>query len=232
MMTVTETNKAGRMGNEAALFAAVQGGSMSSFETLIKRYEGRIYRLAKTITDNEIDAEEVTQEAFFQTFEHIEDFRGESRFYAGLLQIAVDEALMKLRNRRPEPSLDALTDNEVGPMPREIEHWGPAPEKRYSQSELAEILSGVISELPARLRIVFQLRDVEKLSTEETANLLEISVSAVKFRLLRARLVLRERLNRFMRNEPGPQLYCSPTFRITDRHGLVRQVRSQGISVK
>jgi RNA polymerase sigma-70 factor (ECF subfamily) len=212
MMTVTETSKAGRNDDEAALVAEVRSGNTTCFETLMRRYERKIYWLAKNITKNDSDAEEVTQEAFFKAFEHIEDFKGESRFYTWLVRIAVNQALMNHRKRRPNQfSLDDPIETEEFSIPREIEDWGPTPEDRYSQNELAEILSRTIAELHPPLRVVFQLRDVENLSSEETANLLSISVPAVKSRLLRARSALREKLNRFMRNgaESPIALLCS-----------------------
>ena len=201
MITVTETKNASRIDDEAALVAAARGGETNCFDTLMKRYERRIYRLAKAIAKNESDAEEVTQEAFFRAFEHIEDFKGESRFLTWLVRITINEALLQLRKRRSgRVSLDDPIATEDGYVPREVEDLGPTPEERYLQNELAQILSGAISELNPRLRVVFQLRDVESLSTEETATLLGISISAVKTRLLRARLALREKLNPFMRN--------------------------------
>jgi RNA polymerase sigma-70 factor (ECF subfamily) len=202
MMTITETNNTGRIDDEAALVAAAQAGNATCFETLVRRYERRIFRLANSIAMNEGDAEEVTQEAFFRAFQHIEDFKGESRFYTWLVRITINEALMKLRKRRPgQVSLDDPIATEGGYVPREIEDWEPTPEERYSQNELANILSGAISELHPRLRVVLQLRDVESLSTQETASLLRISASAVKARLLRARLALRGKLNPFLRRD-------------------------------
>ena len=229
MTMVTETNNVRRTDDETALVAAARGGDASSFETLVTRYERRVYRLAKTLAQNEGDAEEVTQEAFFKAFQHIEDFKGESRFYTWVVRIAINEARMKLRKRRAgQVSLDDPIATEDGFVPREIEDWRPTPEQTYSQSELGVILSGMILELHPRLRIVFQLRDVESLSTQETANLLRISVSAVKSRLLRARLALREKLNRYMRNgaQSSATLLCA--FAARD----MRQVASERIGVQ
>jgi RNA polymerase sigma-70 factor (ECF subfamily) len=212
VIIVTETNKSGCNDDEVALVAEARSGNTTCFETLMRRYERRIYRLAKNITKNDSDAEEVTQEAFFKAFEHIEDFKGESRFYTWLVRIAVNQALTKLRKRRPNQfSLDDPIRTEEFSALWEIEDWGPTPEVMYSQNELAEILSRTIAELRPPLRIVFQLRDVENLSTEEIANLLRISVAAVKSRLLRARLSLREKLSRFVRNgdESPTALLCS-----------------------
>jgi RNA polymerase sigma-70 factor (ECF subfamily) len=184
--------------NEASLVAAAKAGDISAFEALVTRYERKIYRLAQHITQNNEDAEDVSQEAFLKAFEHLGDFQGNSRFYTWLVRIAVNQALMKLRKRRnKDVSLDEEIETEENFIPREVEDWGPSPEERYSQEELAQILSQVIGELDPSFRLVFQLRDIDELSTEETAEALGISVPAVKSRLLRARLKLRDKLNRY-----------------------------------
>lgn len=191
--------------NEAALVAAARGGDPGAFGELVNRYERRIYRLAWNITENREDAEDVMQDAFLKSYQHLPDFQGDSRFYTWLVRIAVNEALMRLRKRRPnQVSLDEPVATEEDAMPREVEDWGPSPEQRYAQRELGEILDKVIGELDPAFRSVFVLRDVENLSTEETAELLGLSIPAVKSRLLRARLRLRQRLNRYFRKaEPG-----------------------------
>ena len=184
--------------NEASLVAAAKGGDVSAFETLVSRYARKIYRLAQHITQNNEDAEDVSQEAFLKAFEHLGEFQGNSRFYTWLVRIAVNQALMKLRKRRnKDVSLDEDIETEDNFIPREIEDWGPSPEDRYTQEELARILGQVIGELDPSFRLVFQLRDIDELSTEETAEALGISVPAVKSRLLRARLKLRDKLNRY-----------------------------------
>src|SRR2546429_4543311 len=123
-----------------------------------------------------------------------------SRFDHWLVRIAAHEALMRQRKRRPNqfPRAEPVEGDE-DLMPREIEDWGPSPEQRFAQTEMHEILSEVIDKLEADFRVVFVLRDVEELSTEETAKALGISVPAVKSRLLRARLKLRQKLNRYFR---------------------------------
>jgi RNA polymerase sigma-70 factor (ECF subfamily) len=190
--------------DEAALVAAAKGGDVSAFETLVNRYERKIFRLSQNITQNREDAEDVMQEAFLKSYEHLPEFQGNSRFYTWLVRIAVNQALMKLRRRRPNlVSLDEDIQTEDDLLPREVEDWGPTPEERYEQSELQGILSGVIGELEPGFRVVFQLRDVEELSTEETAEVLGLSVPAVKSRLLRARLKLRQKLNRYFRKGDG-----------------------------
>jgi RNA polymerase sigma-70 factor (ECF subfamily) len=112
---------------------------------------------------------------------------------------------MRLRKRRPNQfSLDEPLEGDDDLMPREIEDWGPSPEQRYAQSEMQEILNKVIDQLEPDFRVVFVLRDIEQLSTEETAAAIGISVPAVKSRLLRARLKLREKLDRYLRKgEPN-----------------------------
>ena len=187
--------------DEAALVAAAKAGDATAFTELVGRYERKIFRLAQNITQNREDAEDAMQEAFLKSYQHLQEFQGDSRFYTWLVRITVNEALMKLRKRRlNQVSIDEpVQGEEEDYMPREIEDWGPSPEQRYAQTELAGILSGVIEKLEEEYRIVFVLRDVEELSTEETAELLNLSVPAVKSRLLRARLKLREKLNRYFK---------------------------------
>jgi RNA polymerase sigma-70 factor (ECF subfamily) len=186
--------------DEPTLVAAAQAGDISAFETLVSRYERKIFRLAQNITQNREDAEDVMQEAFLKAYEHLSSFQGNSRFYTWLVRIAVNQALMKLRKRRPnQVSIDEEVNTGEDLIPREIEDWGPSPEDRYKQTEMSDILSSTIADLDPPFRIVFQLRDIEELSTEETAEALGLSVPAVKSRLLRARLKLRQKLDRYFR---------------------------------
>jgi RNA polymerase sigma-70 factor (ECF subfamily) len=186
--------------DEGVLVAAAKSGDIDAFETLVGRYERKIFRLAQNITQNKEDAEDVMQEAFLKSYQHLSEFQGNSRFYTWLVRIAVNQALMKLRKRRPnQVSLDEEVDTGEDTMPREVEDWGPSPEERYKQAELGQILTSTIAELEPPFRIVFQLRDIEELSTEETAEALGLSIPAVKSRLLRARLKLRQKLNRYFR---------------------------------
>jgi RNA polymerase sigma-70 factor (ECF subfamily) len=187
--------------DEPALVAAAKRGEVSAFEELVTRYERKIFRLTRNVTGNMQDAEDAMQEAFLKSYEHLPSFKGDSRFYTWLVRIAVNEALMRLRRRHPG---EFSIDQEVGGagdelLPRELDDWGPTPEERYQQVEMQEILSDAIDKLEPDFRIVFILRDVEEMSTEETAKLLGLSISATKSRLLRARLKLRQRLNRYFR---------------------------------
>jgi RNA polymerase sigma-70 factor (ECF subfamily) len=178
--------------NEAQLVAAAKSGDLTAFDQLVSRYERKIFRLTMHITQNREDAEDAMQEAFLKSYEHLPNFQGDSRFYTWLVRIAVNQSLMKLRKRRPnQVSLDEPMETEDDLVAHQIQDWGPSPEQRFAQTELHEILSKAIAQLGPDFRTVFTLRDVEGISTEETAQLLGISVPAVKTRLLRARLKLR-----------------------------------------
>jgi len=183
--------------DEHLLVNAARVGDAAAFEELVNRYEGKIFRLTRNITGNHEDAEDAMQDAFLKAYSHLSDFHGDSRFYTWLVRIAANEALMRLRKRRPNQfSLDEPIEGDTDLFPRELDDWGPTPEQRYAQTEMQNILRELIDQLEPEYRIVFLLRDSEELSTQETAEVLGISVSAVKSRLLRARLKLREKLNR------------------------------------
>jgi len=186
--------------DEHLLVAAAKRGDAHAFEELVNRYEAKIFRLTMNITRNREDAEDAMQDAFLKSYAHLEDFQEDSRFYTWLVRIAANEALMRLRKRRPNQfSLDEPIEGDEDIIPRELEDWGPSPEQRFAQTEMHEILSEVIDKLDPDFRVVFVLRDVEELSTGETAKALGISIPAVKSRLLRARLKLRQKLNRYFR---------------------------------
>lgn len=190
--------------DEGALVAAAKAGDLTAFSELVKRYERRIFRLTMNITQNREDAEDAAQDAFLKSFQHLENFQGGSRFYTWLVRIAVNEALMRLRKRRPNvTSLDEPVETEEDLIPREIEDWGPTPEQRYARGELNTILTNAIGGLDPIFRTVFLLRDVEGLSTEETAEILGVSTPAVKSRLLRSRLKLREKLHPIFKRSAG-----------------------------
>jgi RNA polymerase sigma-70 factor (ECF subfamily) len=189
--------------DEAALVAQAQKGDAQAFTRLVSQYERKIFRLAKHITQSQEDAEDILQEAFLKAYEHLPEFQGHSRFYTWLVRIAVNESLMKLRKRKTGKtvSLDETIDTGEETVAREIAVWEENPEQRYSREELGRILEEAVEGLPAIFRTVFVLRDVDELSTEETASVLNISIPAVKSRLLRARLRLRDKLTRFFKRK-------------------------------
>src|SRR3984893_14079228 len=184
--------------DESALVARARAGDAQAFTDLVKQYERKIYRLAKHITQNDEDAEDVLQETFLKAYEHLDGFQGHSKFYTWIVRIAVNEALMKLRKRKGDRTvpLDEPVDTGEEMVQREIAVWEDNPEQRYSREEMQQILDEAAQSLKPDCRTVFILRDIEELSTEEAAEALGISVPAVKSRLLRVRLALREKLTR------------------------------------
>jgi RNA polymerase sigma-70 factor (ECF subfamily) len=189
--------------DESLLVAQAREGDMQAFSTLVQRYDGKIFRLAMHVTQNREDAEDVLQETFMKAYEHLDQFKGDSKFYTWIVRIAVNQALMKLRRRRTDKtvSMDETIDTGEDTVVREIATWDEDPEQRFSREEIGEILDGAIESLDPIYRSVFVLRDVEDLSTEDTAEALGLSVPAVKSRLLRARLQLREKLTRFFKRK-------------------------------
>ena len=139
--------------DELDLVARAQSGDRAAFSVLIRRYEGKIFRLAMNITQNREDAEDVLQEAFLKAYEHLDQFQGNSKFYTWIVRIAVNQALMKLRKRKSDRtvSLDEQIDTGEDTVVREIAAWDPDPEQRFSREELHSILTEAIDELAADL---------------------------------------------------------------------------------
>jgi RNA polymerase sigma-70 factor (ECF subfamily) len=189
--------------DETTLVAQSREGDTAAFGELVRRYEGKIFRLAQHVTQNREDAEDVLQETFMKAYEHLDQFQGNSKFYTWIVRIAVNQALMKLRRRKTDKSvsLDETIDTGEDTMVREIAAWDEDPEQRFSRDELGGILDTAVQSLEPPYRSVFVLRDIDELSTEETAEALGLSVPAVKSRLLRARLQLREKLTRFFKRK-------------------------------
>jgi RNA polymerase sigma-70 factor (ECF subfamily) len=189
--------------DETALVAAAKAGDANAFSDLVQHYDRRVFRMAKQITQNDDDAEDVLQETFLKAYTHLDDFQGNSKFYTWVVRIAVNEALMKLRKRRSDRTvpLDDPIDTGEDEVVREIAVWDQNPEDTYSREELATILDDAVQSLKPAYRTVFVLRDIEEMSIEETAEALNLSISAVKSRLLRARLQLREKLTRLFKNK-------------------------------
>lgn len=176
------------------LVRRVQAGEKRSFAALVHRHARTVYRVVRGIVDNPADAEEIVQEAFLKALQHVESFRGEAKFRTWLIQIAVNEARMRHRKYRPglHDSLDDEPQNEREYRPRELADWRPNPEEKLARKEMSLLIDRGIRALPKGYREVFLLRDVESLSNEETAAALGLTVPAVKARLLRARLMMRE----------------------------------------
>jgi RNA polymerase sigma-70 factor, ECF subfamily len=212
MSTIQSIAEENEQHPDVALVERVRAGDVSAYDELVRKYERQIFRIAQHITQNREDAEDVMQDAFLKAYEKLDQFQGNSKFYTWLVRIAVNESLMRLRKRRTGKmvSIDEDLQTEEGSVPRDFADWAPDPEQNYNQSELAEILRKTIQGLPQGFRVVFALRDVEGLSTEETAEALGLSVPAVKSRLLRARLQLRERLSRYFKRKVAPAAASAP----------------------
>jgi RNA polymerase sigma-70 factor (ECF subfamily) len=189
--------------DESTLVAQSRQGDTVAFGELVRRYEAKIFRLAQHVTQNREDAEDVLQETFMKAYEHLDQFQGNSKFYTWIVRIAVNQALMKLRRRKTDKSvsLDESIDTGEDTIVREIAAWDENPEQRFSREELGGILDTAVESLEPPYRSVFVLRDIEELSTEETADALGLSIPAVKSRLLRARLQLREKLTRYFKRK-------------------------------
>jgi RNA polymerase sigma-70 factor (ECF subfamily) len=185
------------------LVHAAKNGDVSAFEQLVGRYDRKLLRIAQHVTHNREDAQDAVQEAFLKAFQHLAQFREDSQFSTWLIRITVNQSLMKLRKQRSvrEVSLDEDFQADGDILPIEVADWAPNPEERYRTSELRDILAKMLEDLQPILRTVFVLRDIEGLSIVQTAEVLDLSHTAVKARLWRARLQLRERLNKYFRME-------------------------------
>jgi RNA polymerase sigma-70 factor, ECF subfamily len=184
---------------DLALVNACKSGDVGAFEELVKRYDTKLFRIAQHITHNREDAQDAVQEAFIKVFRKLTQFQENSQFSTWLTRITVNESLMKLRKQRSgtEVSIDDDFQSEDHSAAFEVADWAPNPEELYRGFELRNILRSELQELRPSLRVVFVLRDIEGLSTEQTADVLELTEVAVKTRLSRARLKLRERLSRY-----------------------------------
>jgi RNA polymerase sigma-70 factor (ECF subfamily) len=182
-----------------ALVAAAKAGDYAAFERLVELNESAIYTLAMRMLQRREDAEEVVQDTFLSVLEHLADFRGDSAFRTWLVRIATNHALKVLRRRRVHrtvPLDQGDDDHEPLPHPDFIAQWRDDPAELVEQRETQHLLNQAIGNLDEKYRMIFLLRDVEGLTTEEAASTLGISVANAKVRLLRARLMLRERLTR------------------------------------
>jgi RNA polymerase sigma-70 factor (ECF subfamily) len=185
--------------------AALKAGDKHEFSRLVDSYSPLIYRLALKVLGNPQDAEDILQETFIKAFRHLADFKGNSRLSTWLYRIATNEALMLIRKRKPDTfSIDSSNDyDDPDQEPMQIIDWCCMPEQELLSSESRQYLDQAIERLPTSLRVVFVLRDIEGLSTLETGEVLNLSETAVKTRLSRARLRLREDLTRYFGDRMG-----------------------------
>jgi RNA polymerase sigma-70 factor (ECF subfamily) len=181
---------------EQQLIRRVQDGERELFYELIRPYERRVYSATFAILRNQADAEDAAQEALLKAFKHIRQFRAEARFSTWLIQIAVNEARMRIRRERADlfEPVENRSGDEADYTPRDFADWREIPSETAERNEIREKLLQALASLGEKYREVFVLRDVQHLSIDETAKLLGITTASVKTRLLRARLMLRDLL--------------------------------------
>jgi RNA polymerase sigma-70 factor (ECF subfamily) len=193
-MTIVERTADAGDDDEQSLIARICKGEPSLFATLVKPYERRVYATALALLRNDADAQDVAQEAILKAFANLRQFRGESKFSTWLIQITVNEARMRQRKQHADlfEPIAELQDEEGAYTPRDFADWREIPSEALERSEIRALLAKALASLAQKYREVFILRDVEQISIEETAAVLNISIASVKTRLLRARLMLRD----------------------------------------
>jgi RNA polymerase sigma-70 factor, ECF subfamily len=181
---------------DSELVAQAQGGNLQAFEELVRRHTQLIYRTLMAILGDTADAQDVMQDALLSSFKHIGGFQGRSKFSTWLVSIARNAALQRLRGRRNMESLDQNERQEDRDFrPRQIAAWQENPEQSHSRTEIRVLVEKGLLQLPPKYRVIVMLRDIEQLSTDDVARQLGLTVPAVKTRLLRGRLMLREWLS-------------------------------------
>jgi len=182
--------------HELELIDRVQRGENALFYELVRPYERRVFAAAMAILRNESDAEDVAQEAMLKALRAIRQFRSDARFSTWLIQITVNEALMRRRKDRNHviEAIDDRRDEESDYAPRDFADWREIPSEALERKEVRQRLAQALASLDRKYREVFVLRDMEQLNIQETAEALGISIASVKTRLLRARLMLRDLL--------------------------------------
>ena len=194
--------------SDDALVERARERDLGAFEILVDRHQERLYRVAMRLLRNETDAQEVLQDALVSTWQNLDSYAGRAQFGSWLHRVVVNAALMLLRSRRRRPtvSIDDMTsearDETLGRAQAAggfaTDHnWAKRPDDQLQSNEFRQFLQEAIADLPETLRVTFLLRDVEGLSTEQTAEVLEINVPAVKTRLHRARLALRRAISSY-----------------------------------
>ena len=186
---------------DGSLLQSVLAGDRKAFELLVGRYQSKVYRLAMGLTHNSQDAEEIIQEVFFKVYRNLAEFEGKSAFSSWLYRIALNTSYMKLRERRGSNLVsldDVINQLEEQTLDHESD-WSSRPDDQLHTSEAMAIIEKAVEKLPEEFKSVLILRDIEGFTNEEAGEILELSVPAIKSRLHRARLLLRQRLDEFYR---------------------------------
>lgn len=196
--------------DDRELVARARAGDTDAFSTLVARHQRQIYRLALRMMGNEQDAEEVLQEAFLSAYQKLQEFRGDAAFNSWIYRIAANSALMRLRRKRRAPDTTATLEEQTSDLPAgprflndggyaqpPRSDWSLRADDALANQQLGRAIEQAVANLPEEYRVVFLLKDVDGMSNDEIAQTLELSVPAVKSRLHRARLALREQLSEF-----------------------------------
>jgi RNA polymerase sigma-70 factor (ECF subfamily) len=187
------------MNSQDAFLEKLRAGDSVAFAQLVEANQRNVYNLALRMLNDPQEAEDVLQETFLSAYKALPGFEGRSSLSTWLYRIASNASLMRLRKKRPETtSIDEPLEMEEGEsLPRQFVDWSSVPEDELLNGESRRMMDEAVAELPEGLRIVFVLRDIEGLSTQEAGEVLELSEAAVKTRLHRARLALREKLSAY-----------------------------------
>jgi RNA polymerase sigma-70 factor (ECF subfamily) len=191
--------------SDEELVARARQKDFGAFEILLGRYEDKVFRLAFRFVRNESEAKEILQDTFLTIWRKLDTFKGDSLFSSWVYRVAANTALMRLRSQRRHPQIStedlppgfldsyrSVEGDASGHLPSPGENWAKRPDEQLQSDELRRHIQAAVDSLPELYRTVFLVRDVEGLSTEETAEVLGISVPTVKTRLHRARIALRE----------------------------------------
>ena len=192
---------AGEAREERRLVEGCRRGDFDCFERLVARYEKKIYNLALRMLRDPDDAREILQETFLKVYDNLEKFRGEAHLSTWIYRIAMNEALMRIRKNKHRPRPLEVTDEDGERREIDVQDWAPVPVERLLTKELGGELDRAIALLPEDYRGAFLLRDVEGLSNEQIAQAMKLSVPAVKSRIHRARVFLRNELSRYFAKE-------------------------------
>ena len=179
---------------DGELIEKIRAGKTALYESLMRRYNQRLYRIARVILRNPDEAEDVVQEAYVRAYTHLDQFAGAAKFSTWLTKIAIHEALARLHKRSRMGEADSTKDTEKSGGIESLKSTSQNPEEQIFEKQVLELLEAAVEALPDNLRSVFLMREIEEMSTAETAECLGLSESAVKIRLHRARKLLRQNL--------------------------------------
>jgi RNA polymerase sigma-70 factor (ECF subfamily) len=222
------TDNENKVATEGFSLEALHAGDPQEFSRLVDTYSSKIYRLATKMLNQQEDAEDVLQETFLKAYRGIKSFDGRSKISTWLFRIATNEALMIIRRKHPEMiSIDEPIETEEGEQePIQIIDWCCLPEDELLSEETRKKLDAAVQELPERLKVVFILRDINDLSTHETAEVLGLTDTAVKTRLSRARLRLREELSAYFSEKSGGSTELQADEPVVPTHKAPRETAS------